>query len=75
MGYSPWGPKEWDTTERLIFSLFFALFTPSKRQPHSLLSPVCRNKQEWVGICYTDSSGMPPWKMLLWNLPRALCSA
>ena len=23
MGYSPWGPKEWDTTERLIFSLFF----------------------------------------------------
>ena len=62
-------------TEWLTFSLF-SLFTPSKRQPHSLLlSPVCRNKQEWVGICYTNSSGMPPGQMLLWNLPRTLCSA
>ena len=28
-----------------------------------------------MGICYTDSSGMPPWPMLLWNLPGTLCSA
>ena len=62
-------------TEWLTFSLY-SLLTPSKRQPHPLLlSPGCRNKQEWVGICYTNSSGMPPGQMLLWNLPRILCSA
>ena len=36
VGYSPWGRKESDTTERLHFSLFYALHGPASSRPLNL---------------------------------------
>ena len=51
MGYSPWGHKESDTTERLHFHFHF----PFQRMPSLVLGDLTRSR--------TDVTGTIPWPL------------
>ena len=47
VGYSPWGCKEWDTTELLHFFTFFNFFHSSMKQ----IGLTTASKGEEIGFC------------------------
>ena len=60
MGYSPWGPKEWDTTERLHFHVHLSI----ARVMSKTLIPDKNQNKSLKNFCCFSNFPLPPSKNL-----------